>query len=219
MVRDAFVISASVGVFGLSFGVLAEGAGLSVIQAQAMSLLVFTGASQFAAVAVVAVEGSPVTAVGSGLLLGLRNTAYGLALAPTFRGRVAPCLLGAHLVVDETAAMALARPAGPERGRAFWTTAAMEFAFWNTGTLAGALLGQGFGDPERLGLDVAFPAAFVVLVAPALRSRRGLAAAVIGVALALALVPVSPAGVPVIAAVAGALVAGARRAPAGAEVT
>ncbi|MDA1061576.1 MAG: AzlC family ABC transporter permease, partial [Chloroflexi bacterium] len=109
MIRSALVISAAVGVFGISFGVLAASAGLSVPKAMAMSLLVFTGASQFAAVSVVAAGGASSAAVGSGLLLALRNTAYGLALAPTLRGPAWRRALGAQLVVDETAAMALAQ--------------------------------------------------------------------------------------------------------------
>lgn len=210
MIRGALVISAAVGVFGISFGVLAASAGLSVPKAMAMSLLVFTGASQFAAVSVIAAGGAPSAAVGSGLLLALRNTAYGLALAPTLRGSAWLGALGAQVVVDETAAMALAQPSPDRRRAAFWTTGALEFAFWNVGTLIGALGAQRFGSPEQLGLDVAFPAAFVALVAPQLRRADARVAAALAVAIAIVLVSLVPAGLPVIAAAVAALVVGMR---------
>lgn len=213
MIRDALVLSAAVGVFGVSFGVLAASAGLSVARAMAMSLLVFTGASQFAAVSVIASGGAPGAAVGSGLLLALRNTAYGLALAPTLRGSAWRRALAAQVIVDETAAMALAQPSPDRRRQAFWLTGALEFALWNGGTLIGAIGAQRFGDPERLGLDVAFPAAFVALVAPLLRHAPARAVAALGVAIALVSVPFVPAGLPVIAAALAALVVGLRAAP------
>ena len=210
MIRNAIAISVAVGAFGVSFGVLATSAELSVAQAMAMSLLVFTGASQFAAVSVVAAGGALSAAVGSALLLAMRNTAYGLALAATLGGGAGRRALAAHLVVDETAAMALAQPSPDRRRRAFWLTAALLFSLWNAGTLIGALGAQRFGNPERLGLDVAFPAAFIALVAPQLRRADARTAAALGVAIALVCVPFVPAGVPVIAAAAAAVVVGLR---------
>ncbi|MDA1004765.1 MAG: AzlC family ABC transporter permease, partial [Chloroflexi bacterium] len=205
LIRDAIVISTAVGAFGVSFGVLAASAGLSVPQAMAMSLFVFTGASQFAAVSVVSAGGALSAAVGSGLMLAMRNTAYTLALAPTLRGSVWRRALAAHLVVDETAAMALAQSSPDRRRLAFWVTAGLLFTLWNAGTLAGALGAQRFGDPARLGLDVAFPAAFVALVAPLVRRGDARMVAALGIVIALVCVPFVPAGVPVIAAAAAAV--------------
>jgi 4-azaleucine resistance transporter AzlC len=198
VVRDALAISLAVGAFGVSFGVLARAAGLSIAQTQAMSLIVFTGASQFAAVAVVASGGSLVAAVGSGLLLGVRNTVYGIPMAPVVGGSILRRALSAQWIVDETTAMALAQETGAARRSAFWITAVAEFTLWNVGTLAGALAGERIGDPERWGLDAAFPAAFVALVAARSHSRTTWTVALIGGMLAVVSVPFVPAGAPVL---------------------
>jgi 4-azaleucine resistance transporter AzlC len=194
------VLGLAVGAFGISFGVLATSGGLSTAQACAMSLLVFTGASQFAAVAVVDAGGSTAAALGSALLLAARNGAYGLSLADVVRGRLATRLLAAQLVIDESTAMATAQRDPADQRRGFWVAGASVFVFWNLGTLLGALGGDAIGDPQRYGLDAAFPAGFVALVVPHLRSLDGRLAAAMGVALALVLVPVAPEGVPVLAA-------------------
>lgn len=213
-VTTSVVIGLAVGVFGISFGVLAVASGLTVAQASAMSLLVFTGASQFAAVGVVGSGGSSAAALGSALLLAARNGAYGLSLSDVVTGRLPRRLLAAQLVIDESTAMATAQrlPADQERG--FWVAGASVFVFWNVGTLVGALGGNAIGDPATFGLDAAFPAGFVALVVPHLRSLEGRVAAAIGVAVALVLVPVAPAGVPVLAASVAVLV-GLRNPPPG----
>ncbi len=198
--RDALVISVAVGIFGISFGVLARGAGLSIAQTQAMSLLVFTGASQFAAVGVITAGGSVAAAVGTGLLLGSRNLVYGMSLGRLLAGRWPMRALAAQLVVDETTAMATAQEGVAAGRKAFWVTAIAEFALWNLGTLIGALGGEALTDPEALGLDAAFPAGFVALAAPQLRSAASRTAALAGGLVALSLVPVAPAGLPVLAA-------------------
>jgi branched chain amino acid efflux pump len=201
--RNAWALGVPIGAFGMSFGVLATAGGLSVAQACAMSLLVFTGASQFAAVGVLAAGGSLASAFGSAWLLAARNAAYGIALAPTFAGRrLGRRLLAAHWVIDESTAMATAQPPGRRREAAFYATGLAIFVCWNLGTLVGALAGDAIGDPRALGLDAAFPAGFVALVAPHLRTARGRAAAAGGAAIALVLVPLAPAGLPIIAAAA-----------------
>ena len=201
--RDAWALGVPIGAFGMSFGVLATAAGLSRGQACAMSLLVFTGASQFAAVGVLAAGGSLASAFGSAWLLAARNAAYGVALAPTFAGRrLGRRLLAAHWVIDESTAMATAQPQGRRREAAFYATGLAVFVCWNLGTLVGAVAGDAIGDPRAFGLDAAFPAGFVALVAPHLRTARGRAAAAGGAAIALVLVPLAPAGVPIIAAAA-----------------
>jgi 4-azaleucine resistance transporter AzlC len=199
-VTGSLVLGAAVGAFGISFGVLAVSAGLTSTQAMAMSLLVFTGASQFAAVGVIGSGGSTVAALGSALLLGARNAAYGLSMSKILDGGLVRRLFAAQLVIDESTAMATAQVDRRDQQRAFWWAGLSVFVFWNLGTLLGALGGDAIGNPERYGLDAAFPAGFVALVVPHLRSIDGRVAAVMGVAIALLLVPVAPAGVPVLAA-------------------
>ncbi|QGG95784.1 AzlC family ABC transporter permease [Actinomarinicola tropica] len=206
-VRDGIVLGAAVGLFGVTFGVLATTAGLPVAQACVMSLLVFTGASQFALVGVVGAGGSPVSALASALLLASRNGIYGLALHRTLQGRLLRRLGAAHLVIDESTAMALGQEDPEHAERAFWVAGLSVFAFWNLGTLAGALGGTALGDPAAWGLDAAFPAGFIVLAAPHVRSRDGRVAAAAGAAIALVAVPLVPAGAPIVLASLGAVVA------------
>lgn len=202
--RDIWVLGAAVGVFGASFGVLATTAGLTVAQACAMSVLVFTGASQFAVVGVISAGGSLGSAFGSALLLAARNAAYGVALAPTLSRRsLGRRLVAAQVVIDETTAMAMAQPGRVAREHAFWTTGLAVFVCWNIGTVLGAVAGDAIGDPEALGLDAAFPAGFVALAVPHLGTRQGKVAAVCGAAIALVLIPLAPAGVPIVAAALG----------------
>ncbi len=199
----ALSIGVAVGVYGISFGVLAVAGGLSPAQACVMSMLVFTGASQFAFVGVVAAGGTAIAAMGPAVMLALRNAAYGLSLTAILPRRLRDRAIAAHLVIDETTAMARAQ-SDPEAARAaFLATGISVWVFWNLGTLGGALVGGGIGDPRRFGLDAMFPAAFLALLAPQLRRPGAPVAAVTGVVIALALVPFAPAGVPVIAALAG----------------
>jgi len=192
-----------VGVYGISFGVLAVASGLSPAQACVMSMLVFTGASQFAFVGVLAGGGGALAAMGPAVMLAVRNAAYGLSLTSILPGRLRHRALAAHLVIDETTAMARAQSDPDAARRAFLATGVSVWVFWNAGTLAGALLGGGIGDPQTLGLDAMFPAAFLALLAPQLRRPGAPVAALAGVAIALALAPFAPAGVPIIAALAG----------------
>jgi 4-azaleucine resistance transporter AzlC len=204
---DALGIGVATGVYGISFGVLAVGAGLSAVQACAMSLLIFTGGSQFAAVSVLGAGGSAATAAVNALLLGVRNSAYGLSLASLLGGSVGRRAVAAQLIIDESTAMARGQEDPHEARGAFWLTGISVFVCWNLGTLAGAVAGDGLGDPARLGLDAMFPAAFLALLAPQLRQRGAPAAALAGALIAVVLVPLTPAGVPVIAASLGVLAA------------
>jgi 4-azaleucine resistance transporter AzlC len=196
-------IGIAVGVYGVSFGVLAVAAGMSAAQACVMSMLVFTGASQFAFVGVLAGGGGALAAIGPAVMLAIRNAAYGLSLAPILPGRLRSRALVAQLVIDESTAMARAEDDPRSARRAFLVTGVSVWLCWNAGTLAGALLGGGLGDPRTLGLDAMFPAAFLALLAPQLRRPGAPVAAIAGATIALALVPFAPAGVPVIAAIAG----------------
>jgi 4-azaleucine resistance transporter AzlC len=196
-------IGIAVGVYGISFGVLAVAAGLSPAQACVMSMLVFTGASQFAFVGVLAAGGGALAAIGPAVMLAVRNAAYGLSLAPILPRRLRDRALLAHLVIDETTAMARAQENPGAARRAFLATGVSVWLCWNLGTLAGALLGGGLGDPRTLGLDAMFPAAFLALLAPQLRRPGAPVAAVAGGMIAVVLLPFAPAGVPVVAALAG----------------
>lgn len=203
--RSALALGAAVGVFGVSFGVIAVGAGLSVPMACAMSLFVFTGATQFAAVSVIATGGSPLSAVGSGLLLGLRHIGYGLSLDRTMPPVRRRRLAAAQFLIDESTAMALAQPNPADARRGFWSAGLSVFGFWNVGTLVGALFGSVLGDPASLGLDAVFPAAFLALIVPLLRERDGRLAAVTGAVSAAVLVPLVAAGLPIVLAGLGAV--------------
>ena len=200
---DAAGIGIAVGVYGISFGVLAVAAGMSPAQACVMSMLVFTGASQFAFVGVLAGGGGALAAMAPAVMLAVRNAAYGLSLAPILRGRLSNRALVAQLVIDESTAMARAEDDPRAARRAFLVTGISVWLCWNAGTLAGALLGGGLGDPRALGLDAMFPAAFLALLAPQLRRPGAPVAAVAGAMVAVVMVPFAPAGVPVIAALAG----------------
>ncbi len=175
-------IGVAVGVYGISFGVLAVAGGLSPAQACVMSMLVFTGASQFAFVGVLAGGGGALAAMGPAVMLAVRNAAYGLSLTSILPERLRDRALAAHLVIDETTAMARAQDDPDASRRAFLATGISVWLFWNAGTLAGALLGGGIGDPRALGLDAMFPAAFLALLAPQLRRPGAPVAAVAGVA-------------------------------------
>ncbi len=200
------LLGATVGVFGATFGLFAVTGGLSVSKAVAMSLLVFTGASQFAAVGVVASGGSPFAAIGSALLLASRNGVYGLAMSRTLRGRLPLRLLAAQLVIDESTAMATAQADPDAQTQAFWMTGGAVFVFWNLGTLVGALGGGLLGDPSVYGLDAAFPASFLALLGPHLAKVGGKAAAVLGAGIAVVFTPFLPAGLPILCAALAALV-------------
>jgi 4-azaleucine resistance transporter AzlC len=199
-VRNAIALGMAIGVFGVAFGVLAVQAGLSPWRAQAMSLLVFTGGSQFAAIGVIDAGGTAAAAVGAALLLAVRNGVYGAALAARFGKRLRPRLIATQLVIDESTAMSAARDDDETAIEAFWAAGLSVFVFWNLGTAAGAWGGQIIGDPESLGLDAALPAGFVAMMLPLARSRRGRAAAFCGGVIALVAIPLVPPGLPVILA-------------------
>ncbi|MDX6197567.1 MAG: hypothetical protein QOJ79_718 [Actinomycetota bacterium] len=183
----------------MSFGAIAVSSGLSVLQACATSLLVFTGASQFALVAVLGAGGAAVSGVVSALLLGTRNSLYAVRMADLLRLRGPRRVAAAQLTIDESTAMAISAPAGLER-TAFFATGVGIYLLWNLGTLLGALGAAHLGDPARLGLDAAVPAAFVALLAPRLRDRDAAAVALAGAALALIAIPLVRPGVPVLLA-------------------
>lgn len=207
--RDAGALAAAIGLVGASFGALAAAAGVPAPITVGMSLLVFAGGSQFLAVAVVAAGASPVAAVVAGLLLNARHLPFGLAMAPVVADRWPARLLGAHLMIDESVAFARARRETGQRSRtAYWLCGTLLFVVWNAGTAVGVLAGAAVPDPAAFGVDAAFPAGLLALLLPALRRadarRVGLAAA----AVALLATPLLPAGLPVLAGLAGLVAAG-----------
>jgi len=205
--RAAAGIGLYAGAFGVTFGAVAVRAGLSVTQAVAMSAVMFTGASQFALVGVLATGGTLLAGVSAALLLGLRNAFYGIPVTRILRPRGERRALAAQFVIDETTAMAVAQPA-PRAGRyAFWATGGALFTLWVLGTLAGALIG-GEINTSALGLNAAAPAIFLALLWPQLSQARGAAVALGAAVVALVLIPLVPAGLPIVAAAAVAILAG-----------
>ena len=197
--REAFILAAATGLLGVTFGVLADSAEFSLAQAVVLSSLTFTGASQFAAVSVIDSGGNPITAVGSALLLAARNSLYGPLVAPLLRTPSrARRAVAIHLVIDETTAMATAQNSLEESRDAFWFTGIWLFIFWNSGTIIGVLVGGLLEDPSVWGLDAAFPAAFVALLLPHLRTRAKRITALMGAVITVVAVPLSPVGLPVL---------------------
>lgn len=201
-------IGVATGAYGLSFGAISVASGLDFWQTQTLSLAMFTGASQFALVGVLGAGGGVVAAVVTALLLGARNGLYALSLSPLLRLSRPRSLVAAQLTIDESTAMAIRhRDDLAEARHAFWATGISVFVLWNIGTAIGALGASALDDPAVLGLDAAIPAGFVALLWPRLTDRASRLLALGAAACALVLVPVVPAGIPVLGAAAVALTA------------
>ncbi|WP_405528683.1 AzlC family ABC transporter permease [Streptomyces avidinii] len=200
VVRDALGVGVAVGLSGFAFGVTAAGAGISTLQACVLSLLVFTGASQFALVGALAAGGNPFTAAAGAFFLGTRNAFYGLRLSQVLKLPRAVRPLAAHWVIDETTAVALAQPDRKSARLGFTVTGLTLYALWNLTTLLGALGAEAIGDTRAWGLDAAGPAVFLALLAPMLKTSTERAVAALALVLGLGFLPVLPAGVPVLIA-------------------
>ena len=212
---NALGIGIATGAYGLSFGAISIASGLDPLQTQALSILMFTGGSQFALVGVLAAGGGALAAIVTATLLGARNGLYALHIAPLLRVTGWRRLVAAQLTIDESTAMALANEQpveGEDPGEAsrlaFWSTGLAIFVLWNIGTLLGAVGASLLSDPALLGLDAAIPAGFLALLWPRLRGREAWAVAAAGAALALVLIPITRPGVPVLASALIALAAG-----------
>ncbi|MGW7028543.1 AzlC family ABC transporter permease [Streptomyces xanthophaeus] len=200
VVRDALGVGVAVGLSGFAFGVTAAGAGINTLQACVLSLLVFTGASQFALVGALAAGGNPFTAAAGAFFLGTRNAFYGLRLSQLLALPRAVRPFAAHWVIDETTAVALAQPGRKTARLGFAVTGLTLYVLWNLTTLLGALGAEAIGDTRAWGLDAAGPAVFLALLAPMLKTSTERAVAALALVLGLGLLPVLPAGVPVLVA-------------------
>ncbi len=199
--RAAIPLAAPVFAFGISFGALAEAAGFAPLLTITMSGTTFAGSAQFAAVSILSDGGSVVAALVAGILLNARYLPIGISLAPALAGPSWKRFLGAQLAVDES--WAIAHVGGGAFHRELLLGAGVTlYLAWLLGTVLGVVAGGFLGEPERLGLDAAFPALFLVLLAPRLEDRRAWIAAAAGASIATMLIPLAPPGIPILAAVA-----------------
>jgi branched chain amino acid efflux pump len=202
--QRGMILKAAIGIglyamaFGASFGAISVGSGLSLAQTMVLSLIMFTGASQFAFVGVAASGGSPIAAVPAALLLGVRNAFYGVPISEILHPHGLARLWTAHFVIDETTAMAISQATPRAKRYAFWASGLILFSLWQLGSIAGALVGRAV-NPADIGLDAAAPAVFLALLWPMLRRPEARWVALGGALVALALIPMAPPGIPVLA--------------------
>lgn len=209
IIRDGLAVGVATGAYGVGFGAVAVSSGLTVVQACVLSLLMFTGASQFALAGVVAAGGAPLSGAATALLLGTRNTLYGLRMAPLLKWRGWRRAAAAHVLIDESTAMSVNRGSTQGARLGFLTTGLSVFVLWNLATLVGAVAGEAVGDPRTFGLDAAVGAAFLALLWPRLKDHRNIVVGVLAAAVALSMVPLTAPGVPVLAAGGVAVLVGA----------
>lgn len=210
MAKSSSVTSISIGVgfatgiYGISFGALSVAAGLDIFQTQVLSLLMFSGGSQFAFVGVIAATGVGGAGVGAAIvsawLLGIRNGFYAVRMAPILNRVGLAKLIPALLTIDESTAVATSQSELKNQAKGFWITGVAVFVFWNLMTFAGAILGDAIGDPRAWGLDAAAAAAFLGLLWPRLVERQALAVGAAALVIATATTSFLPAGVPVLLA-------------------
>lgn len=208
--REALGVVLATSAYGVSFGALAVAAGLDVWQACVLSLLMFTGGSQFAFVGVFAAGGLSAlpSAVASAALLGVRNIAYGMRMSPLIGGGAARRAAAAHFTIDESTAVAISQSEPRLRRVGFWVTGVGIFLGWNATTLVGAVVGDVLGDPKTWGLDAAAAAAFLALLWPRLKQRQAIAVGIAAAVVAASLTPFIMPGLPVLIAAVVAIVVG-----------
>jgi len=210
--RDSLSVSITVGAYGTAFGAAAVANGFSLLQTCLLSLLTFSGASQFAVIGVLGAGGGALSGIATASLLGIRNGVYGVIMAPRLKVKGFKRIIAAQITIDESTAVALGQEVRGEKamrqGLAHWFGV---FLFWNLFTLAGALGAQAMGDIRAWGLDSAVPAAFLGLVWPRLKTNRDRFLAVGCMVFALAMTPILPAGLPIIATAFIAVVVGLRK--------
>jgi 4-azaleucine resistance transporter AzlC len=204
-------VAATVWFFGASFGLVARAAGMGIVAPLVMSATTFAGSAQFAVTSILGAGGGAAAAIAAAVLLNARYAPISISVAPLFHGRLLRRLLESQLIVDESWALA-SRGGGRFDRRILLGAGLLLYVSWVSGTAVGVLAGDALGDPKDLGLDGAFPALFLALLAPQLRASRAAVAAAVGAVIAFALIPVTPAGTPIIAASAACLL-GLRRRP------
>lgn len=199
-VTQSLSVSFTVGLYGIAFGAAGIAAGFSILQTCALSLLTFSGASQFAVVGVMGAGGSALSGIATASLLGIRNGLYGLRMAPVLQVRGAKRIIAAQVTIDESTGVAIGQEALGKQAmkQGFWLTGFGVYFFWNIFTVVGALGAQAMGNPSAWGLDAAVPAAFLGLVWPRLLGRFERTLAASAVLLAIALSPIISAGLPII---------------------
>jgi 4-azaleucine resistance transporter AzlC len=206
--RNIALVCLADAIVGASFGAITVSGGLRPWVPVTMSVLVFAGGAQFAAVSVVLGGGSPAAAVVAGLVLNARLLPYGFAVTDVVEGRWWARLPGAHLIVDESVAFTLREHARQRRRAAFWACGVALFLCWNAAVILGAVAGAAMHNTGAFGLDAVFPAVLLALVLPSLADRRTRNAALLGAVIAVAATPFVPAGLPVLLALAGLVLAG-----------
>lgn len=211
--RDSLSVSITVGAYGTAFGAASVANGFSVLQTCLLSLLTFSGASQFAVIGVLGAGGGAISGIATASLLGIRNGVYGVIMAPRLKVKGFKRIVAAQITIDESTAVALGQEIRGESAmrQGFWLTGFGVFLFWNLFTVAGALGAQAMGDIRAWGLDSAVPAAFLGLVWPRLKTKRDRILAVSCVVFALAMTPILPAGLPIIATAFIAVAVGLRK--------
>jgi predicted branched-subunit amino acid permease len=219
MAKQSSVLSISIGVgiatglYGISFGALSVAAGLDIWQTQVLSLLMFSGGSQFAFIGVIAAAGATGAGVGAAIvsawLLGVRNGFYAIRMSPILQKTGLAKLLPAQITIDESVAVSIGQSTDENQRKGFWYTGIAVFVFWNSMTLLGAILGDALGDPKVYGLDAAAAAAFLGLIWPRLVERQALAVAAAALVIAVVTSPMLPPGIPVLIAGVAAVVVGA----------
>ena len=208
VLRQCLSVGVATGTYGISFGALSVAAGLDLWHTIALSALLFSGASQFAVVGIVATGGSGAAAVATSTLLGIRNGLYGLQMSRLLGVSGLRRVAAAQLTIDESTAVGVAQPERSAQRLGFWSTGFAVFALWNLMTIVGAVVGNALGDPKRFGLDAAAPAAFCGLLWPRLKTGDARAVAAVSAVIALVVAPHAPAGIPVLVAALAAIVAG-----------
>ncbi|MEI8119903.1 MAG: AzlC family ABC transporter permease [Actinomycetes bacterium] len=211
--RDSLSVSITVGAYGTAFGAASVANGFSILQTCLLSLLTFSGASQFAVIGVLGAGGGAISGIATASLLGIRNGVYGVIMAPRLKVKGFKRIVAAQITIDESTAVALGQEVRGESAmrQGFWLTGFGVFLFWNLFTVAGALGAQAMGDIRAWGLDSAVPAAFLGLVWPRLKTNRDRILAIGCVVFALAMTPILPAGLPIIATAFIAVAVGLRK--------
>jgi predicted branched-subunit amino acid permease len=204
-------VAFTVGLYGAAFGAAGVTAGFSILQTCLLSLLLFSGASQFAVVGIMGAGGAAISAIATATLLGFRNALYGLQMAPILKVSGIKRVLAAQITIDESTAVATLQENDADRRRGFYITGVGVYIFWNLFTFLGALGASAIGDPSVWGLDAAVPAAFCGLIWPRLKNKTHFIVSAVAIAWALALTPISPAGIPIITTVILAVIFGLKR--------